>query len=159
VRRQLDAYLTLAPLAKQSGEAVYRHVLDWKGSVLLRQRKLRLMRHDPEFTSSRIMGVSKDKDGKEILLIGTEADKCQQLEAVNSRLATLAMSFSDPSQREKRPKQIEDLTAFKEELEADLARVGATFRQEQEFSVTPASLRALLPSGAAMVDFLEYTYS
>jgi tetratricopeptide (TPR) repeat protein/CHAT domain-containing protein len=160
LRDRLDAYLTLAPLAKQSGEAAYRHVLAWKGSVLLRQRRLRLMRQNPEFTTTRLMGVGKDKDGKEVLLIGTEASKFEELEAVTSRLATLAFAVPDPAQQEARRRQIEALTEYKEELEAELARVGETFRQELELTrLTPAGVRALLPADTVLVDFLEHTHS
>jgi CHAT domain-containing protein len=160
LRGRLDALLTLAPQVKLPAEQTYRHVLAWKGSVLLRQRRLRLMRQSPEFTTTRVVGVGKGKDGKEILLIGTEASKFEELEAVTSRLATLAFAVADPARKEEHRRQIEMLTEYKEELEAELARVGEKFGQELELTrLTAAGVREILPADAALVDFLEYTHS
>ena len=44
LRGNLDAYLSLAPLAEVSAEDAYRHVLASKGAVFERQRRLRVLR-------------------------------------------------------------------------------------------------------------------
>jgi CHAT domain-containing protein/tetratricopeptide (TPR) repeat protein len=136
LRVALDAYLTLATLAKRAREAAYSHVLAWKGAVLARQRRLRLQRSHPEL-----------------------ADAFAQLDRVAGRLAALAFAVPDPKQQEAFRRQIQELSEQKERLESDLARRSAAFRQEREAErLTPDRLQAVLPPDAVLVDFLEYTH-
>src|SRR5262249_24154763 len=52
-----------------------------------------------------------------------------------------------------------DLTERKEQLEREMARKSAAFRQGQALNqLTPQQLQAALPAEAALLDFLEYTH-
>jgi CHAT domain-containing protein/Flp pilus assembly protein TadD len=132
----LDCHLALAPQAKGAVEDVYAPVLAWKGAVLARQSRLRLQRKHPDL-----------------------ADDFAQLDRVTGRLAALALAVPDPRQQAAYRQQIQELTEQKEQLESDLARNSAAFRQERQAQrLTPAGLQKALPADAALVDFLEYTH-
>jgi CHAT domain-containing protein len=108
----------------------HAHVLAWKGASFAAQRARRLFvqaRADPE-----------TRKAAEALLAATRS------------LALLARREEGASRE-----RLEELSRMKEGLEGRLAERSETFRA----SLTPPSggrLRALLPRGAALVDFLEY---
>lgn len=160
LRSRLDDYLALAAQAGKSGEAVYPHVLAWKGRVSLRQRRLHLMRQHPEFKASRVLAPVKNKDGKYTLIIGPLANRFEQLEGVTRSLATLALAVPNPKQQDARRRLIQELTEQKEWLETEIARDSGAFRQDQTAARrTPAQIQAALPADTVLIDFLEYNHS
>jgi CHAT domain-containing protein len=141
LRRYLDAYLSLAPLAKLSPEDAYRHVLAAKGSVFERQRRLwaqrRRFQADPQSEAAR---------------------RFAEYQQTVARLATLALATPDPKQAPAWRAKVAELARRKDELEAELARLDAGFRASQaEASRTPEKLRAALPRGTALIDLLIHT--
>ncbi len=141
LRRGLDAYLALAPLAKLSPGSAYRHVLAAKGAVFVRQRRMRTRRRmrpaDPQSEAARRFA---DYD-----------------EAV-ARLATLALATPDPKQAAAWRDNVAGLSRLTDNLEAELARLDAGFRAARaEARRTPEQLQAALPRGTALVDMLAYT--
>jgi tetratricopeptide (TPR) repeat protein len=135
LRVTLDGYLSLAPRAGQPADRAYRHVLAWKGTVLLRQRRLHLQRQRPELVAD-----------------------FAKLDSTAGRLAALALAVPGPGQRDAYRRQIQELSEEKERLEADLADRSAAFRQQRELArLTPRQLQEALPPDTALVDFLEYT--
>ena len=141
LRGNLDAYLSLAPMAKLSPGDAYRHVLTAKGSVFEKQRRLRVQRRrfqaDPRSQAAR---------------------RFADYEQTVKQLATLALATPDPKQAQAWRTKIADLARRTDELEAELARLDAGFRAERaEASRTPEQLQAALPPGTALVDLLVYT--
>ena len=141
LRWALDAYLSLAPMAKLSPGDAYRHVLTAKGSVFEKQRRLRVQRRrfqaDPQSQAAR---------------------RFADYEQTVKQLATLALATPDPKQAQAWRTKIADLARRTDELEAELARLDAGFRAERaEASRTPEQLQAALPPGTALVDLLVYT--
>ena len=127
----LNAYLSLTDRAKISPDVTYSYVLTWKGAVFMRQRWVRLARtiKDPE-------------------LMKTFAE----LESTASRLAAFVFAVPDPKQREAWQRQIVELTARKEQLEAELARQSSEVRAEQaRRRVTPADIQKSLPAGTVLI--------
>jgi len=141
LRGRLDAYLSLAPLAKLSPGDAYRHVLTAKGSVFEKQRRLRVQRRrlqaDPQSEA---------------------AQRFTDYQQTVKQLATLALGMPDPKQAQTWRTKIADLARRTDELEAELARLDAGFRAERaEASRTPEQFQAALPRGTALVDLLVYT--
>jgi CHAT domain-containing protein/Flp pilus assembly protein TadD len=138
---KLGAYLSLGAPAKLSPEDAYRYVLAAKGTVFERQQRLRTQRRrlriDPQSEAAR---------------------RLTEYQETVARLATLALATPDPQQAPAWRAKVAELARRKDELEAVLARLDAGFRGEQaEARRTPAQLRAALPRGTALVDFLVYT--
>ena len=135
-RRTVDAYLSVAPSAEIKDDAIYGHVLAWKGAVIARQVEDRLARDQPEV--------------KELLV---------RLNQARSRLARLAFTTPLPQQRDAWLRQLKDLGSEKENLESDLARVSKGFRlAQQRQHLTTAEVAAALSAATVLVDFLEYTH-
>ena len=135
LRHTLDGYLSVSAQIEPTDERAYQYLLDWKGSVFIRQQQTRLAAARPELRP---------------LLA--------ELQSTTSRLAGLAYETCPPEQRDAWKRQLAELSRNKERLEAELARRSGEFRQDRE-EVTPQRLRAALPPEAALVDFLEYTHS
>ncbi|MFO0868269.1 MAG: tetratricopeptide repeat protein [Pirellulales bacterium] len=131
-RIYLDNYLTCAAAFPQAREAAYRALLRWKGAVWLRQREGRAVADRPE-----LLPVF------------------QQLQTVARRLAKLALATPDPEALDAWRKQLDQLTQQKEELEQELARRSAEWREAKR-PVTPEEVQDNLPEGAILLDFLEY---
>ena len=130
----LNVYLSRAPAAGIKGEELYRHVLAWKGIVEASQDEDRLARDQPEL--------------KETL---------EQLEQARAHLAHLAFAAPPAGQRQAWPQQLDALRDRKEDLERDLARKSAAFRQAQETRrLGAAEVAAALPAGSVLVDLLDY---
>ncbi|HEV3257270.1 MAG TPA: tetratricopeptide repeat protein [Gemmataceae bacterium] len=137
LRGVLDDYLALATQCKKGGEAAYAPVLAWKGAIFARQRRLRLEQQSPE-------------------LKGDFAT----LRSVAGRLAALALAAPGPKRQAAYRRQVEELTEQQEQLEAELARRSAAFRDERRLArLSPGQLQKVLPQDTALVDFLEYTQS
>ena len=134
VRFTLDTFLAVADKANVPATESYQSVLAWKGAVLSRQKRQRAMRTEPQ-----VAGLA------------------EELGSVSGRLATLAFSAPEPKKRAAWLRQLGELTEQKEKLESALAQKSRVFRKATK-PVTPANLRKLLPSGAALVDFLEYRH-
>jgi CHAT domain-containing protein/Tfp pilus assembly protein PilF len=139
--RHLDAYLSIAPLAKLSPGDCYRFVLVAKGSIFERQRRLRAQRRrlrtDPQSQAAR---------------------RFAEYEQTVRQLASLALATPDPRQAQAWQDRVAELSRRKDDLEAELARLDAGFRAERaEATRTPEQLRAALPRGTALVDLLVYT--
>ncbi len=141
LRFRLDAYLSLALMAKLPPGDAYRHVLASKGAILDRQRRLRVLRRRFQ-TDPRSQAAQRFADYEQTV----------------KQLATLALATPDPKQAQAWREKLADLARRKDELEAELARLDAGFRAEQaEASRTPEQLQAALPPGTALVDLLVYT--
>jgi len=141
LRDQLDAYLSLAPLAKLSLGDTYRYVLGSKGAVFERHRRQRAMRR-------RFQADSQSQ----------AAQRFADYEQTVNQLATLALTTPDPKQAKVWREKLAGLARRKDELEAELARLDAGFSSEQAAAGrTPEQLQAALPLGTALVDLLVYT--
>jgi len=132
--KALDGYLSVAPAAGIKSEEIYRRVLAWKGVVEARQDEDRLARDQPEL--------------KETL---------GQLEHARARLAHLAFTNPPPGQHQAWLQQLDALRDRKENLESDLARKSAAFRQVQETRrLGAAEVAAALAPGDTLIDLLDY---
>jgi tetratricopeptide (TPR) repeat protein/CHAT domain-containing protein len=137
LRRNLDLYLSLGDAV--SVEQAYERMLDWKGVILARQKRLRLERKLPDL-----------------------APLFSELDRVTSRLATLVLQTSEPGSEAlaERARSIRDLTQERERLEGVLAQRGAALTKPQALGTGMVAVRAVgsaLPADAALVDFLEYS--
>lgn len=132
LRYQLDSYLSSACQSSNYAPSTFTHVLAWKGLVLSRQRATRALSDQPELQPLVV-----------------------NLQSVTSRLATLAFSTPNPQQTEVWRRQIADLSAEKERLEAELAGKSATYRQSKR-QVSLDDLQATITEEQALIDLLEY---
>jgi CHAT domain-containing protein/tetratricopeptide (TPR) repeat protein len=133
LRHILDAYLTLAMRHEELHASAYEQVLSWKGIVLMRQRAMRAARQ-PELAAT-----------------------FEELQNATSELAALALSTPALEQAEQWQRQVSDLSARREQLEARLSAVSRVYREATR-PVTFAQVQAALPEHGALVDFLEYNY-
>jgi CHAT domain-containing protein/tetratricopeptide (TPR) repeat protein len=140
LRHSLDAYLSATPEPDRSGAAAYADVLSWKGAVLQRQRRIRARR--------RLLREANDP---------AVARLVDELEDTTRRLASLALAVPDSARRDAWSRQVVELTARKEHLEAELSRRSARFRAVRK-EPTVAQVQAAVPRDAALVDLLEYTH-
>ena len=139
LRFLLDTYLSLTPPpARISARDVYRHVLAAKGAVLERQRRLSIQR--------RLHQASP----------GSEATRrFDEYTQTVTQLSAMALSAPDPKKAEQWKLRLEELSRRKDELEAELSRLDASFRAAQTIERTPEQLQATLPNTVtALVDFL-----
>ncbi len=141
LRFLLDTYLSLSPLARISARDHYRHVLAAKGAVLERQRQLRIQRRQHRASPGSEAGRRFDEYTQTV-----------------TQLSTMALSAPDPKKSEQWKSRLEELSRRKDELEAELSRLDASFRAAQKIERTPEQLQATLPNTVtALVDFLVYT--
>jgi CHAT domain-containing protein/tetratricopeptide (TPR) repeat protein len=130
----LHLYLSVAPAAGMKAEVLYGRVLAWKGVIDHRQDEDRLARDQPEL--------------KETL---------SQLEQARTRLARLAFTVPADGQRQAWLEQLDALRDRKENLETDLARRSAGFRQvHYTRRLGAAEVAAALPQGSVLVDLFDY---
>jgi CHAT domain-containing protein len=141
LRHRLDLYLSLAVEAHLPPEQVYEEMLTFKGSVFAHQYWIRLAQHRSE----------KDP----------EADRLyRQFQDVARELSQTSLAQPDPQKIRERRDKIQQLSERKERLEAELSRRSATFANQQAFlQQTSGDLSHALPSGAALIDFLEFRYT
>lgn len=132
----LDHYLALAVQGALPAADVYAHVLAWKGSVFLQQRRLRLRRQlDAQPEASKTF-ADLEATANEFSRLAFSAPKSAQLGAWRARMGEL-------SQR-------------KEALEAALASASDTFDKKTK-APTVEALKSALPANAVLVDYLEFT--
>lgn len=133
LRRTLDYYLSCLLRRRDAAEAAYRSVLHWKGGLMVRQRAERLAADRPELKSIY-----------------------EELQTVVRQWTTLARKpGKDVAAWQK---QLDALRKQKDELAAELGQRSAEFRQ----ATAPASLADMdqaLPADAALVDYLQFTFS
>jgi len=109
-----------------------RQVTAWKGSVFVRLRGLRLAAADPAIE-----------------------DTFRSLQSVTQRLSSLSGAIPAAQKRDAWQAQVAELNRQKEILDAQLMRDSVAFRSAQE-QVTLDDVREAIPSGAAIVNYLEY---
>lgn len=133
-QHRLHSYVSLASRMDEFAEAAFRQSLGWKGAVLARQRRLRAVVDEPELEPL-----------------------WNKLQSAAAQLAKLALMTPDPKSTDMDAwrRQIIDLSAEKEKLEAELAGKSAAFREARK-PVTLEDLQAAMPADVALVDFLEY---
>jgi CHAT domain-containing protein len=142
LRYHLDAYLSLVPRAKVAAGQAYDRVVAAKGAVFERQRHINALRR-----------IAQAGPGSE------DARLFADLTATTNRLATLALAVPDPKQADAWRAEVAEQTRRKEELEVALAGRDAAFRAERaEARRTSEEVRASLPTGAALLDLLDYTH-
>ena len=136
-----DSYLSLSPLAEISACDNYRHVMAAKGAVLERQRQLRIQRRQHQASP------------------GSEAARqFEEYRQTVNQLSVMAPSAPDPKKAEKWKSRLEELLCRKDELEAELSRLDASFRAAPKIEHSSEHLQAALPNTlTALVDFLVYT--
>jgi tetratricopeptide (TPR) repeat protein/CHAT domain-containing protein len=131
----LGLRLTLAQEVGERPEALYRLVLDWKGAAA-RAGDDRLVRDRPELRAA-----------------------LDELRGVRARLAHLALTAPPAARRDAWRTEFDALRERKEDLEADLARRSADYRDATRVArVGPADLAAALPDDTALVDLIVYTH-
>ena len=134
-RYQLDSYLSLAIDEGSSFRSkAARQALIWKGATLARQREMRLAATDPEI-----------------------GEQFKQLQLLSRQLASLSR-VAPNSGPDDWKKQIRELTAAKERIEAELSQKSAAFRDALK-TITPELIQASIPVDAVLVDFLQYTHT
>ncbi|QDV10303.1 CHAT domain protein [Rosistilla oblonga] len=133
IRYQLDSYLAMVVDAEQFQTRAFREVLSWKGATSVRQQQMRTVVDDEEL-----------------------APLFKNLQQTATRLASLSRIFPDPKTQDSWKRQITDLTAEKEQLEAELSQQSVTFRNAQD-PVALEDLLTALPPDATLVDFVEYS--
>ena len=144
-RDTLSLYLSaaLAPGAKTAAAAVYDRAAGLKGLVTARQRWARELRD------------AADPDTRRLL---------DQLQTVNLRLLRAAvgsdrLSGASPERQTDPAAELARLDADRKDLERRLAARSAAFRRyQQKAKLGGAAVRAALPKGVCLVDFLEYTH-
>jgi CHAT domain-containing protein/Tfp pilus assembly protein PilF len=140
-RQRLDLRLSLPDPEKEAVAASYQHVLAWKGAVFLHQQRRRQF--------ARLLGSSR----AEVRTL------VEQLQQTTGQLAALTLTPGDSRTAPARRQQAEKLTRQKEDLESRLGRLSATFRdQQKQADLRFADLQHLLPTDAALVDFLFCTH-
>ncbi|QDU94509.1 tetratricopeptide repeat protein [Lignipirellula cremea] len=132
LRYQLDTYLQQVIGHQLNCEDAFREVLAWKGATLVRQRQMRKVAENADV-----------------------APLFHKLQQTASRLATLSRMIPDQQQQAAWRRQLTDLTAEKERLEAELSQKSSKFRQTTKV-ISLEDMLIALPKNAALVDFLEY---
>ena len=136
LRYRLNNYVSLGVNSGAYARGVFSEVLTWKGATLVRQRGMRMAADDP-------------------LVAGLFA----QLQQTARRLASLSRAAPNGDDNQASwHKQVADLTAEKERLEAELSDKSAAYRQAVK-EVTLDDLLAALPQDAVLVDYLEYLHT
>ena len=134
LRFRLDSYLSMAIGEGDSFRSkAARQVLIWKGATLARQRGMRLAAADPEI-----------------------GEQFKQLQSLSRQLASLSRT-APATEPDDWKKQIRELTAAKEKVEAELSQRSATFRDALK-TITPELIQASIPADAVLVDFLQYNH-
>lgn len=141
-RDTLDLFISFCLEWKFADDREYSDILDWKGSVFSRQKRIH------EFRAI----ARKSGDPKVERLF-------QDLDDTSRNLANLALHVPKPERKVAWEGQIAELTQKKEEIEEELSRRSDEFRKlMNRGEITAEQIRAVLPADAALVDFLEYTH-
>jgi CHAT domain-containing protein/tetratricopeptide (TPR) repeat protein len=130
LRRSLDGYLSVAPLAGADDAEMYGHALNWKGMAFARQWAGRHSAHDER------------------------ADQLMtELRLLSGKLATTTFAAADANPP-KRREQLTELARQRERIEADLAGILG-----EDSVLAPAQVPRIqesLPPEVVLIDFLEY---
>ena len=136
LRHQLDNYVSLGLNSEEFARSIFREVLLWKGSTLVRQRGMRLAGED-----------------------SAVADLFEQLQRTATQLASLSRAVPPTEDQQATWRErLTSLTHEKERLEARLSSESAAFRRATK-DVSLNDLLAALPPDAVLVDYLEFTRS
>jgi CHAT domain-containing protein/tetratricopeptide (TPR) repeat protein len=134
-RYVLDRYLSFLLRNDGSAAEAYRVALAWKGATLVRQRADRLAAADPAV-----------------------AQVLKELQTTVRQLSAMVTASAATTENPGWKKRVDELSRRKETLETDLSRRSAAFRAAAE-KVDVAKVQQALPAGAALVDYLEFTYT
>jgi CHAT domain-containing protein len=138
-RARLLAYLDVTAALSGRSTETYALALRWKGQVFLRQRQQR-----------ELARAAADKK---------TADLVARLIAATRRLATFAGKAPGPGTADAWKKQVATLVKQRNDLEYELTRKSAGFREQKEReALTPDQLRKLLPPAVALVDYFVYEH-
>jgi len=146
-RRMLDLWLSVSGNAHRSDEEIYTQVLQWKGSVTFRQRQMRELRW--------VVAGSADPQIQELF---------EKLNLTAGQLSEVILSVPDsPTKAKEREKLIADLTARKNQLEAELSSRNAEFqrinsRPQPGLEEIQQALKNADTGATALVDFLAYDH-
>lgn len=132
VRYQFDNYLKVCFASPSVPPKAVENVLLWKGSVLFRLRGLRIAADDPAIS-----------------------EQFSRLQQAAARLSKLAQAVPEPKQAESWKGRVAKLTAEKEELEANLMRSSAVFRQAVEH-LSFGQIQQAIPEDGVLIDYLEF---
>jgi CHAT domain-containing protein len=140
VRYRLDNYLAIATAVQSPPDESYAEVLAWKGSVSARQQRIRAMQNDLDHNRS-----------PEVAKLYSELDDASRA------FANLSMAVPSPEDRDEYLRKLAESSSRVERLEQSLAAASREFRgQLVERRQSADDVRRALPSGAALVDLLEY---
>jgi CHAT domain-containing protein len=136
-RSALDAYLSFALDAGSPPALLYEAALAWKGALAARAAEERLLHDRPELRPL-----------------------AEQLRLARASLARVANRLPANERQQAEWRALFDrLEKEKEDLELRLAQQSAAYLRSLKLrQVNAAQVRAALPRGAALVDFLEYTH-
>jgi CHAT domain-containing protein/Tfp pilus assembly protein PilF len=142
VRHQLDFRLSLPDPPKEGPAVSYQHVLAWKGAVFGHQQQRRHF--------ARLRAADSSSQVRSLV---------EQLQQTTRLLAAVTLAPIDVRNASARRQQAEKLTQHKEDLEGQLSRLSATFRdQHKQADLRPTHLQQALPADTVLVDFLFYTH-
>lgn len=130
----LHALLSLSLHKESLQPFAYNQLLAVKGAVTARQRMIRSASLQPELRP-----------------------QFEELQRVTSRVAQLATQRVKPEHRDQWRKEIAAQLQAKERLEQLLARKSASYR-ESRAKISLDELQSALPTGAVLVDFVEFAY-
>jgi tetratricopeptide (TPR) repeat protein/CHAT domain-containing protein len=137
LRIHLDNYLGVARQRGAGPEALYRRVLDFKGTSGARQAQDRFIRDRPELRP--VLG---------------------ELTAIRAQLAQLAFTAPTPAQQDAWREHIGALRQRKEGLEAQLASRSAAYRAGKQLErIGPEEVAAALPPRTALIDLIVHRHS
>jgi CHAT domain-containing protein/tetratricopeptide (TPR) repeat protein len=134
LRNLFDLYLSLPQNQTTTSDALYAHVLEWKGAVATEQWR------DRRIISAKTSPLMAN------------------LQQVTRQLSTLNLFAPPPDQREAWMTQIFNLTMRKEQLEQQLAAHSAKL-QGAPPKVNLTHLLKILPANTTLIDLLEYTHT
>jgi len=139
-RYYLDIYLGVALEAGTGAEALYRHVLDWKGAWAGHQAALLPVQDFPELKPLQ-----------------------EELGSIRSRLALLAFTQPAPPEKAAWREQLDALLQSKERLEAEVSRRSSAYQTGRQSAAARRAgqlegVAVALPAGTVLVDFVQYLH-
>ena len=133
VRFRLDSLLSITARTGNC-QLAYEQVLMWKGGVAGRQRASHALADRPDL-----------------------APKWAELQRVTASLARQSRATPAPEQADSWQRSIAELSAQVEALQRSLVNHSTAYREAKQ-PMAAERLRAALPEGAALVDYLEYRH-
>ncbi len=135
VRQRLDNYLQCCLDGDLDPKEAIARLVAWKGSILMRQRGLRLAASDPSIS-----------------------DQFRQLQSVASQISAATRAVPAAEKLAVWRKRLDLLTEQKQALESELMRRSAAFRGAVK-NISFDEVRASVPEEAVLIDYLEYNGS